>query len=199
MHAVKMHGVRRAFRESWLPWLSALVLVAGLVLALTRAFDVWGGSAATANAPRQVKAAQPPSAQRTTSSRAERAVPLEKAARAVARKFVLTAVARRHVAASYDLVGAALRQGFSRAEWAKGEIPVVPDPVDEDGLSPLAVDFSYENHALLEVTLNPGAGRKIKPAQFFLELRAFGKGKARRWLVVGWAPHAAPLIPVAGN
>jgi hypothetical protein len=197
MRAVKKHGLRRALRESWLPSLSALVLVAGLVLALTRAFDVWGGASHPA---RQVTAEQASRApQRTTSSRAERRVPLEQAARAVARKFVLTAVARRHVETSYDLVGAALRQGFSRAEWAKGEIPVVPYPVDEDGLSPLAVDFSYENHALLEVTLNPGARSKMKPAQFFLELRAFGKGTARHWLVVGWAPHAAPIVPVGGN
>jgi len=46
----------------------------------------------------------------------------------VARQFVATAVARKHVATSYDLVCPEMKQGFTRARWAKGEIPVVPFP-----------------------------------------------------------------------
>src|SRR4051812_29401018 len=46
-----------------------------------------------------------------------------------ARQFVMTAVARKHVDTSYDLVCPGLKQGFTRSRWAKGEIPVVPYPV----------------------------------------------------------------------
>ena len=38
--------------------------------------------------------------------------------------FVATAVVRERLAASYDLVTDAYRQGLSRADWARGDIPV---------------------------------------------------------------------------
>jgi hypothetical protein len=194
-----MQDVIRALRpgsRSWLAWLSALVLVVGLVLVLTRAFDVWGGPGRTNG----VTATTPTTAPRTPTSSHEKTVPLEQAARAVARRFLLTAVARRHLAESYDLVGPALRQGMTRAQWATGNIPIIPYPVGEKSFVPLSVDFSYENHALVEVTLLPDAGHAAtKAQQFFLELRAYGKGKAKHWLVVAWAPHAAPILPIPGN
>jgi hypothetical protein len=194
-----MQDVIRALRpgsRSWLSWLSALVLVVGLTLVVTRALDVWGGSSGT----KAVTVKPATTAPRTTASSHEKTVPLEQAARAVARRFLLTAVARRHLAESYDLVGAALRQGMTRTQWATGNIPIIPYPVTEKSFVPLSVDFSYENHALLEVTLMPDAGHAAtKAQQFFLELRAYGKGKAKHWLVVGWVPHAAPIVPIGGN
>jgi hypothetical protein len=193
-----MQDVMRALRpgpRSWLGWLSVLVLAVGLLLVITRALDVWGGSTATKAVP-----ATPAATPRTTTSTHEKTVPLEPAARAVARRFLLTAVARRHLASSYDLVGPALRQGMTRSQWATGNIPIIPYPVTEQSFVPLSIDFSYENHALLEVTLMPDAGHAAtKAQQFFLELRAYGKGSAKRWLVVGWVPHAAPIVPVGGN
>jgi hypothetical protein len=68
----------------------------------------------------------------------------------------------------------------------------------------MKVDFSYRNHALLEVALLPkdGAkvnGVKVKPQLFYLELQAYGKGKARHWVVIGWVPRSAPRIPLPVN
>jgi hypothetical protein len=191
-------GIRalRPGSRPWLPWLAALVLAVGVGLLIARAFDAWGGSSGTKQVPSQPAAG---GAHVTTPTR-ERTVPLEPAARAVARKFLLTAVARRRIAESYDLVGAPLKQGMTRAEWATGNIPIVPYPVTEKSFAPLGVDFSYKDHALLEVTLLPDAGKTSpKPQQFFLELRAYGQGNARRWVVVGWVPRAAPAVPLGGN
>jgi hypothetical protein len=163
---------------------------------ITKASDVWGGSSGT----KAVNAKTPTAELRKTASSHEKTVPLEQEARAVARRFLLTAVARRHLDESYDLVGPALRQGMTRTQWATGNIPIIPYPVTAKSFVPLSVDFSYKNHALLEVTLMPDARHvATKAQQFFLELRAYGKGNAKRWLVVGWVPHAAPIVPIGGN
>ena len=66
---------------------------------------------------------------------APKAVKLErddaKAARAAAAKFVATAVLRRNVDDSWDLTAPALKAGFTRERWKRGEIPVVPFPADD--------------------------------------------------------------------
>jgi hypothetical protein len=47
----------------------------------------------------------------------------------LARQFVATAVARKNVASSFDLVCPDMKDGYTRQRWAKGNIPVVPFPV----------------------------------------------------------------------
>ena len=68
----------------------------------------------------------------------------------------------------------------------------------------MKVDYSYKDHALLEVALIPKNGSKvdgvaIKPQLFYLELRAYGQGKARHWLVTDWVPRGAPHIPLPAS
>jgi hypothetical protein len=61
--------------------------------------------------------------------RRSRAAPLPPdlmAAAAVAEGFVDTAVRRTHTDRSYRLVTDSLRQGQTRAQWTRGNIPVVP-------------------------------------------------------------------------
>ena len=52
----------------------------------------------------------------------------QKQVRAVAARFVETAVFRNHVADSFALTTSSLREGESRSEWATGTIPIVPFP-----------------------------------------------------------------------
>ena len=134
----------------------------------------------------------------------EKTVTLAREARLVAGRFILTAVARRHLAESYDLVGPQLKQGLTRAQWATGSIPVVPFPVNLLQFAPMKVDFSYRDHAMVEVALLPKDGAKVdgaavKPQLFYLELQAYGKGKARHWLVTSWVPRASPRVPLPAN
>ena len=40
---------------------------------------------------------------------------------------------------------------------------------------------------------------EVKPQLFYLELRAYGEGKGRRWLVTDWVPRGAPHIPLPAS
>ena len=181
----------------WLPWVSGAVLVVGGVVASVHFFHPWNTAKPFPPPPPSTTPLQLPVKEKT--------VPLEPEARRVAGRFLLTAVARRNLAEAYDLVGPQLRQGMTRAQWETGNIPVVPYPVSLDRVAPLKVDFSNRNHVLLEVVLLPRAtakvngGEVVKPQLFYLELRAYGKGKARHWVVTGWVPRGAPAIPLPGG
>ena len=122
---------------------------------------------------------------------------LEPAARRVAGKFILTAVARKNVAASWSLVHPTLRAGFSKREWSSGQIPVQPYPVERLDEARFHVVESFENSLLIEVALIPekGAEKDVKPAVFRLGLRAVGTGPKRHWLVDYWMPHWTPPVP----
>jgi len=181
---------RRVMR--WLPWVAGAVLVVGLLVGSISFFDLWN-TAKPLPAPGPSTPIQRPVKEKT--------VALSPDARRVAGRFILTAVARRNLAESYDLVGPQLRQGMTRAQWMTGAIPVVPYPVNLVKLTPMKIDYSYRDHALVEVALIPrdGAkvgGAKVKGQLFYLELRAYGKGKNRHWLVIDWVPRGAPSIPL---
>jgi hypothetical protein len=194
MHDIARRPDSSGRTTSWLPWIAAAVLIAGVAAILVTFFH-----------DRSAAESLPASASGTPIERPVEAqmVPLEPAARLVARRFILTAVARRNLTDAYDLVGAELRQSLTRAQWETGNIPVVPYPVSPVRATPTKVAYSYRNRALLEVTLHPrdGAranGVKIEPQPFYLELRANGKGKDRHWVVINWVPRGALSIPQAG-
>ena len=88
----------------------------------------------------------------------EAAAPLAPAARQVAGRFVLTAVARKNLAETYDLVGPNLRGGLTRKEWLTGNIPVIPYPIQSLRLAPFKIDYSHKSDALIEVALLAEAG-----------------------------------------
>ena len=171
------------------------MLLAGVVVGLISIFGLW-------NTAKPLPPTGPSAAVQRPA--VEKKVPLSRGRRRVAGRFILTAVARRNLGESYDLVGPQLKAGLTRAQWEAGTIPVVPYPVNLAQVAPMKIDYSYANHALLEVALLPKDGAKVdgvklKAQLFFLELRAFGKGKHVRWLVVDWVPRGAPSIPLAGS
>ncbi len=167
-----------------LPWAAGLVLVAGIVAVLVAYL---GNTGKSLDLPRSNRPAQ--------IVKKEKTVPFEQAARRVAERFILTAVARRHLAESWTLVAPSMKRGFTLAQWKTGAIPVVPYPADPANAAPVKIDYSYKDRALLEIALFPRKGVKVKPQLFFLGLHAYGKGKQRRWLVDYWAPRSAPSIP----
>jgi hypothetical protein len=164
--------------------LSGLILVAGVV-----AFSVaWVGDTGTSqetplsNEPAQVFTPR-------------KQVPLDVEARRVAGRFILTAVARENLGASYQLVHPELRQGLTKREWLTGNIPVVYYPAKEIETARFKVDESYADEAILEVALLPKEASKAKPQVFFIGLKKAGEGAAARWQVYYWVPRAAPQIP----
>jgi hypothetical protein len=126
-----------------------------------------------------------------------RATPTEKAsAYEVAIKFLNTAVRRKHVELSYDIVTPNLRSGMTRKAWNTGAIPVMPFPVDSPRLSRWRVDFQHKDALGLIFLLFPEQKRHdYRPTSFFLDLKASGHGKKRHWRVDYFAPAAAAPQP----
>ena len=165
-------------------WIGAAVLIAGATaLIVTLVWD----SPDSLQLPVSDKPAQ--------IAKTQKSVPLDPEARRVGERFIKTAVARVHLAESWDLVAPSMKDGFTLAAWKSGAIPIVPYPADTSRPAPVKVDYSYKNSALLMVLLTPKKGDSTKPQLFLLGLRAFGAGDARRWLVEYWAPFGAPKIP----
>lgn len=107
----------------------------------------------------------------------------------VAAEFIRTAVDRKELSHSYDLVTPTLRQGLTRRQWATGEIPVVPFPVYS---AKWELDYSIERALGFKVALFPRKGANVRPAVFNLDLRRVGSGEKSRWLVDGFMPTGTP-------
>lgn len=104
-------------------------------------------------------------------------------------KFVNTAVARRHVEDSYALAAPGLREGLTRSQWSRGEIPVIPYPATE---ARVRVDYSFRNELGLTLLLVPTSASKLNPMPFNMDMTARGTGLERRWLVSSWTPSGGP-------
>jgi hypothetical protein len=169
-----------------LVWLSAAVFVGGLVVFLATRTGSEGQEPSTAAKPAVQQ--QGPKGKPAT---------LDAAARAVAGKFILTAVARTDLAASYELVHPDLRQGFTLAQWTTGEIPIVPYEVESIEQARFRVEEAYPNQLLIEVALIPKEGSSTRAAVFQLGLKDTAKGASRHWLVDYWMPRWSPPIPAA--
>jgi len=120
-----------------------------------------------------------------------RTVPLDRNGRAqivlVVSGFVKTAVRRSHVDASWDMTDPSLKQGFTRKQWATGDIPVVPYPAV--AIRQLDVDWSYRDDVAFDIVLVAKAASHLPPKSFMIELKRHGETARDRWRVVSWAPH----------
>lgn len=174
----------------WLPLVSGVVLLAGLI-AVVVVFDVLGlrNTAHVAPTPLTSKPAQVYHKPKT--------VPLAKGVKETAGKFILTAVNRKDLRTAWSLVSPSMKQGFTLKKWLSGSIPVVPYPVVS--LASYKVDESYPRSALLEVALLPGSKSKVKPQIFFIGLEKVGTGAKARWLVDYWAPRGRYAVPSTLN
>jgi heme exporter protein D len=100
-----------------------------------------------------------------------------------ATQFVQTAVTRERTRESFELVSEGLRQGLTRQEWATGNIPVQPYPVDA---ARWTLDYQYAREIGLQVYVVPKAGVELRPMVFLLTMRKSPQGS---WLVDSWVPR----------
>jgi hypothetical protein len=108
--------------------------------------------------------------------------------KAVAAKFFATAVIRRNVDQSFDLVAPQLREGETRAQWKTGAIPVVPYPAGDLSFTKMSVTYSYLTRVGLIIGVFPKAHAKTPYEAFSMELTRYRHGPGYRWLVDSWAP-----------
>jgi hypothetical protein len=118
-----------------------------------------------------------------------------------AARFVRTAVRRERTQESFELVSQGLRQGLTRRQWATGNIPVQPYPVDG---ARWKFDYQYADELGLQVYVVPDRGEALRPMVFLLTMRKSPQG---RWLVDSWVPRpgsggaesAAPVTASSGS
>jgi hypothetical protein len=115
--------------------------------------------------------------------------------RRVLRDFIGTAVVRRHAGRSWDLTAPSLREGFTRQQWNRGDMPVVPYPAADKGWGKWDfVQYSYRGMVGLEVFLFPKRGSGYSAVTADVELV---KGHDGRWRVDYWMPkkfHGPPAL-----
>ena len=114
--------------------------------------------------------------------------------RAVATRFVESAVYRRHVDDSWGITTAQLHQGISRADWANGEIPVVPYSAEAVAEVRWRLDYSYAKDVALKVAFYPKPGSGAARQIFEIELENHGTDATPNWLVSYWAPSGGPQL-----
>jgi hypothetical protein len=150
----------RPFLDRWAIWIGVAVLVAGVAAYSATRFIGNGGSASTAPQP---------------------TVPLDPQARAVAKRFVATAVARKNLAEAWNLAAPELRQNETLAQWKTGTIAVLPYPVGK-AVAEYTVQSSHPDEAVFRVIFNTPPGSPTPPGDFLITLdRSSGK-----WLVTSW-------------
>jgi hypothetical protein len=180
----------------WAPWISGLILVAGIVAFLVAHYGTTDkqGPQTLSKAPAQL----PP-----RDSGVPKSAKIDPAARAVAAKFINTAVgrpakmtpaARRNLAEAWRLAAPELRTGTSYREWLTGNIPVIPYPVGNVDTTLFKVTEQYPNELLLDIALIPKRGVKEDPQLFAMGLKKLGKPGHKRWLVNYWMTRYSPPV-----
>jgi len=117
----------------------------------------------------------------------------------VLKQFIATAVVRHNVSKAWNYAGPSLKEGLTRKQWDKGNLPVIPFPAANKGWGNWSfVQYSYreaQKHTVgLEVYLfpKPNSGWSAMTADVEVV-----KGKNGRWLVDYWMPkrfHGPPAV-----
>ncbi len=111
--------------------------------------------------------------------------------------FVPAAVERRDPVLALSLVTAAFRRGQTRADWARGDLPVHPFDARGDRFHGWRLDYSYPNEISVDLLLQPAAKEKLGAIAF----TAVFKRTHGHWLIDSFVPaaifapeHQAPRI-----
>lgn len=122
----------------------------------------------------------------------DKPVPVTRAMRRQVNKalvpFVATAVTRKDPVAAWDLATKAMKSGTTRTDWARGNLPVFPYPAIPAQARDWTVVSSVKDDLVADLVLQPPKGSRRGPVEFNVELKAVGKGPARRWLVDSFIP-----------
>lgn len=168
-----------------LPWVSALVLLAGAGAVMGAYFS----NTAEVSASQPTGPAIPPEVP-------QKNIPFPDAAWRVAREFVFTAVSRKQLAESYAIAHPDLRGGLTLKDWETGELPVPFVPVAK------VLKFNWKNtnyahprDAQINVILIPAKSSNQRQSYAQIGLTKVGEGPHARWMVSYYGPLGGPPVP----
>ena len=175
-------------------WISALVLVAGIVAFATVKL---GGGDPGADARPPAGAPPAENANEPVQQKTPTAADVPRAARVAAGQFILAAAGREDLKKAWRLTHPDLKAecGCTYKEWLTGNIPVQYYPVDDLDQANFAVDEVTPNRVVLQVALLPKEGSKVKSQIFFVGLKAMSIGGKKQWLVDYFAPYTVVPVP----
>lgn len=171
----------RGFNK-WFPWISGAVLVIGIAVFLGVHFS-------NTAKPEPTQASGPP----TKAAAPEKNIPFPNAAWRVARQFILTAVARKHLQKAYALSDPSLRSGVTTKEWRSGSLPVVASTVGQILKTNWKnTNYAHPRDAQINVIIIPDKG---KPWNAQVGLTKVGHGANAHWLVNYFQPLGGVPVP----
>jgi hypothetical protein len=174
--------------SKWLPYVAALVFVAGGIAFLIAYY----GNTSHVTHP-GTRPGKP-----VDLSKNPPTVPVPKKARLVAAEYIVSTMARKNLAKSWTLTHPSLKQGYTRKEWLTGNIPVQFYPASAVDAASFKVQYSHPNDVLLDVYIF-SKDKNVKTQSFFIELKPVGAGAAKQWKVSYVAPSSgAVLVPSNG-
>jgi hypothetical protein len=103
-------------------------------------------------------------------------------------RFVATAVTRKDPLAAWDLATRGMKAGTTRAQWARGELPVFPYPATPSQARGWTLVSSTKDDVIVDLVLQPPKHSKRGPVEFNVELKQVGAPANRRWLVHEFIP-----------
>jgi hypothetical protein len=178
-------------------WVGVAVFVAG---AFALVFKFAGGSDATPKNPdKGFKATLPAPTHPLKNSQGVTVKTFEQldpSMRATIRKFIGTAVARKHLEEGWKVTAPSLRNQVSHKQWMTGNLPVIPFPVENLDRVQYYLDYASTQAVLIEVGVTPKASAHMRPATFQLEIVPVKNGSGKtQWLVDYWMSRWTPPLP----
>ena len=122
---------------------------------------------------------------------------LDPAVRSTIRTFLATAVARKHLDASWGVIAPSLRKGYTFKSWSHAKaLPVIPYPIADVDSTDYFLDYASTREILLEVGVSAPRAAKMRPTSFQLGLVPVLAGKDKKvWRVNYWMPRWTPPLP----
>lgn len=105
-------------------------------------------------------------------------------------QFVSTAVVRRNLDEAWRLASPAMREGVSRRDWRRGDLPVLPYPAKAIRHVDWRITYAEGRTIGVDVMLLPKAGSGERTIVYAVELTGQEARANRRWLVDSWIPAA---------
>lgn len=171
----------------WLPWLAAVLLVAGLIAVLVAYF----GNTAPAN-PNDKLSNKPAQTEKPLGP----AIKFPAAARTVAAQFIQAGVRGKNPVLAYRLSApnGDIRSGYHSLkqwlhDWKTVGVPITPYPATKN--AQMMVDYSRQREIQAKFALIPVKGSGENPQTFLMLLDKING----RWLVSSWQSYAPPVIP----